>query len=290
MRKKKDKYEIIYKLKTSFRLSTLFQIANVKRASYYKAKNAKVKTDDCEQEIVQLFNQFDARQGVLQLKASMLRHYNKIVNHKKIRAIMHKYNLICKVRRSKKAKGVIENRIIKENILNRQFVVSEPNKFFVTDFSYINVLAQTYYLSVIIDLFDKRPIVWYISSKCDKTLSLNTIELLEKKVNLEEVLIHSDQGIQYTCSAYVELLASKKVIQSMSRKGNCWDNAVVENFFGIIKTESIYRYPARCRTIESLTELLEEEIEYYINERPQKSLGGIPPKEYRDSYYNNKKN
>lgn len=219
----------------------------------------------------------------MQLKQSIKRDYGIIMNHKAIRRIMHETGLECRIRRKKKYISN-EDRNIKENVLNREFRPKEPNKYLCTDFTYFNIRGITYYLSVILDLFDNSPLVWYLTDNSDKSLSLNTIDLLEKKIDISGCLIHSDQGIQYTCKAYCERLKKSKVIQSMSRKGNCWDNAKIENFFGVLKTETIYLQPRRANDIESFVEMLEEEIEYYTNKRPQKSFWGIPPRDYRQQY------
>lgn len=224
-----------------------------------------------------------------QLKDSLFNEYRIVANHKKIRRVMRDRGLICKVRRAKVSRKA-ENMVIKENILSRNFDAQEPNKSLVTDFTYLNIGGNTYYLSVVLDLFDNKPLVWYLTDKSDKSLSLNTLTLLSEKVDLRNCMLHSDQGIQYSCKAFCEALERSQVIQSMSRRGNCWDNAVIENFFGILKTECLYPNPARCRTLSSVIELIEEEMEYYTNERPQKSLGGIPPRDYRNNYFAQAKN
>ena len=222
------------------------------------------------------------------LKRTILHGYGLCLNHKRIRRILRNNGLKCIVRQHKSKKDA-ENLIIKENVLNRQFCPSEPNKVLATDFTYLSVGGNTYFLSVVLDMYDNNPLVWYLSDRNDRSLSLNTMELLKKKIDLRGCLIHSDQGVQYSCTTYCEYLEREGVIQSMSRRGNCWDNAVVENFFGIIKTESIYLYPARTRKMDSLIELLEDEFDYYTNRRPQKSLGGMPPNDYRKRYYDSLK-
>ena len=267
----------------------LFKVSGLKRAGYYKWVKRPARRDDKEELILQEFNANDGKQGIHMLKRTLWNKYGVNLNHKRIRGVLRKSGLKSVIRQQKQRKQA-ENLTIKENVLNREFNPTEPNKVLATDFTYIAVQGNTYFLSVVLDLYDNNPLVWYISDRSDRSLSLNTIELLRKKIDIRGCLIHSDQGIQYSCTTYCEYLEREGVIQSMSRRGNCWDNAVIENFFGIIKTESIYLYPARARNLESLIELLEEEFDYYANRRPQKLLGGMPPNNYRKQYYDNLKN
>jgi transposase InsO family protein len=258
----------------------LFKTARVNPASYYKWLNRPPKDNGREILVLKHFRLHHGKQGIHKLKQSLQYECSRIINHKVIRRILRFNGLTCVIRRAKQKKEA-DNLIAKENILNRNFKPDRPNTSLATDFTYLNVNGNTYYLSVVLDLFDNNPLVWYLTDKSDKSLSLNTIDLLKKQIDLKGCLIHSDQGIQYSCKAYCERLAQEGVIQSMSRRGNCWDNAVIENFFGIIKTESIYMQPARTRSLESLKELLAEEFDYYANYRPQAALGGIPPNAYR---------
>ena len=263
----------------------LCRIAKVSRKGYYNWLNRPPKSNIREELVTSTFRKYHGKQGVLQLKLTIALEYGIRMNHKAIRRIMHENRLECKIRRKKVSFRNIEICEAKENVLNRQFYPDKPNKCFCTDFTYLNVRGVTYYLSAMLDMFDKTPIVWYLTDSCGKDLSLETLKLLEKKVDLKDCLIHSDRGIQYTCKAYCDRLKELGVHQSMSGKGNCWDNARIENFFGIIKTETIYLQPKRAKSLESLIEMIEEEIDYYINSRPQKSLGGAPPRDYRERYY-----
>ncbi len=121
------------------------------------------------------------------------------------------------------------------------------------------------YLSVVIDLFDNSPVAWNISDTQDKSLSINTIKILAAKYNLNGAIIHSDQGVHYTNKEYISLLEELGVNQSMSRKGNCWDNAVAESFFSHFKCESIYLMKNKIRYPKDVIDITEEYIDYYIN-------------------------
>lgn len=140
------------------------------------------------------------------------------------------------------------------------------------------------YLCTVIDLFNNEPVAWKVSDSQDKSLTIETIKKLSQKFDLTDSIIHSDQGVHYTNHAYVELLNKLKVKQSMSRKGNCWDNAKAESFFSHYKCETIYLMGKKIKDQNDVSELTEEYMDYYINYRPQKNLGGVPPRLYKESF------
>ena len=140
------------------------------------------------------------------------------------------------------------------------------------------------YLYTVIDLFNNEPVAWNISSKQDKSLSIDTIKKLAKKTDLSKSLIHSDQGVHYTNNEYIDLLKELKVEQSMSRKGNCWDNAVAESFFSRYKSETIYLMGNSIKDLNDVINITKEYMDYYINFRPQQRLGGMTPSMYKNEF------
>lgn len=208
--------------------------------------------------------------------------YNLVVNHKKIQRIMQANKIQSIVR--PKSKKTQEHSITKENLLNRDFSATEPGMRFATDITYIPTQRAMVYLCTVIDLFNNEPVAWKISCSPDKNLSIDTIKLLSSKCNLKNSIIHSDQGIHYTNKDYVSLLNKLNVSQSMSRKGNCWDNAKAESFFSHYKCESIYLMNRKLKSVGDVIEITEAYMDYYINFRPQKKLGGVPPSFYKKSY------
>ena len=181
-----------------------------------------------------------------------------------------------------------EEKISFPNVLKRDFSVAMPNKKFATDITYIPTRTKMMYLSAVIDLYDNYPVAWKLSDSQDKSLSVDTIKKLSAKVNLNGCTIHSDQGIHYTNKEYVSLLKKHNVTQSMSRKGNCWDNACAESFFSQYKCECIYLYKSRIKSPKDVEELTKEFFDYYINFRPQARLDGLTPAQYRLRYFNSK--
>jgi putative transposase len=137
------------------------------------------------------------------------------------------------------------------------------------------------YLSVILDLYNGEVVAYKTSLSQDASLSIDVIRDLIDKRTVKDALIHSDQGIHYTNKKYHELLKGNGIIQSMSRKGNCWDNAMVENFFSHFKVECVRIRKRAFRSFLDVAEAVEEYIQYYNNERPQKKLNGFSPVKYR---------
>jgi len=257
----------------------LCEIAGVSRAAFYKYKKKPLKEpDEIKDLIIDIFNKSNKRAGYRTIKYILKNKYDLIVNHKKVQRIMQENGLYSIVR--KKFRKPREQLIVKENLLCGDFTSAEPRKKFVTDITYIPTPRKMVYLCTVIDLFNKEPVAWNISDIQDRYLSIDTIKQLATKFDLEGSIIHSDQGVQYTNKDYVALLKELKVNQSMSRKGNCWDNALAESFFSHYKCESIYLMKNQIKDFDDVKQITEEYMDYYINDRPQKSLGGLSPKDY----------
>lgn len=217
----------------------LCYIAGISRSSYYKYKNKPLDKDtQIEDLIIDIYNKSGKRAGYRSIKYILRNTYNLVVNHKRIQKIMQKHDIRSIIRkRDKKPK---EQPIIKENLLNRDFKADRPGVKFAIDITYIPTRRKMTYLCTVIDLFNNEPVAWKVSDCQDKNLSIDTIKQLSGKYDLNGSIIHSDQGVHFTNKQYVELLKELKVDQSMSRKGNCWDNAKMESFFSHYKCECIY--------------------------------------------------
>jgi transposase InsO family protein len=167
------------------------------------------------------------------------------------------------------------------NLLNREFRVEVPGKVWVSDITYIRTIEGWLYLTVIIDLFDRKVIGWSMSStlKTSETIAPAWMMALMNRPLTDKLIFHSDRGIQYACSELKELIRNPQVIQSMSRKGNCWDNAVAESFFKTIKTEWIYRfvYTTKKQAVISVFEYIET---WYNTQRRHSALNYLTPDEY----------
>jgi putative transposase len=212
--------------------------------------------------------------------------YGKIMNHKKIRRIKKEYGLNTKIRRKNPYKAMAkktQEHSTAPNILNRKFKVKTPFTVYSTDITYLFYgKGQKAYLSAVKDLATKEIVAYHLSRQIDMELVYSTLaKTIDMTPNayLEFLMIHSDQGFHYTHPIYIQKLKEAKITQSMSRKGNCLDNAPIESFFGHFKDELDY---SGCDTFEELKKKVSEYIYDYNNKRYQWELGKRTPVQYRD--------
>ena len=198
-------------------------------------------------------------------------------NPKTVLRIMKKYGLLSEIRRRKKWKQMGQQVHKYENLLNRGFHADRPNSKWVTDISYIHTKQGVLYLSMIRDLYDNSIVAYKTGTQQTVNLVLDTIRLAmkrEKKRVAAELHLHSDQGFQYTSQAYFNLTQEYGITPSMSRRGNCYDNAMAENFFSILKTECIYRH--KPASFEEANHIIDRFIYFYNHERIQLKTGEAP--------------
>ena len=254
---------------------------------YYHLKKLKEGVDKYKherEEIKSIFHEHKGRYGYRRITAEM-RNRGYVINHKTVQRIMKSENLKCQIRKVKYRSYKGEVGRIAPNILERDFKASSPNQKWVTDVTQINIKQTKLYLSPLLDLFNGEVISYNIST----TPNLEQIhDMLDKafaKVShLKGLIIHTDQGWQYQHYGYCRKLQSHDIIQSMSRKGNCLDNAVAENFFGIMKSELLYA--ENFDSPEEFIKALEEYIDYYNNKRIKIKLNGMSPVQYRITQLN----
>ena len=196
-------------------------------------------------------------------------------NAKTILRLMKKHGFLSEIRRRRQWKQLGQQLHKYDNLLNRDFHSERPNSKWVTDISYIHTEQGVLYLSMIRDLYDNSIVAYKTASSQTVNLVLDTIRLAVKKEKVAgELRLHSDQGFQYTSQAYFNLTKEYGIVPSMSRRGNCYDNAMAENFFGILKTECIYRQ--KIRTFQQANDLIDEYIHFYNYERLQTKTGLSP--------------
>ena len=195
---------------------------------------------------------------------------------------MNKYNLLSQVRRYRAYRRFGEHLHKYPNLLNREFTATKPNQKWVTDISYIHTKQGVLYLSMIRDLYDNSIVAYKTGTAQTVNLVTDTIKLAKKKEKVTtEVQLHSDQGFQYTSQAYFKLTKSYGITPSMSRRGNPYDNALAENFFGILKAECINR--RKIFTYDEARLIISEYIDFYNNERIQLKTK-LTPLEKRRQY------
>ena len=248
---------------------------------YYYLKRMKKPDKYAEEKEVirQIFHENKGRYGYRRITAEMHNRGYEI-NHKTVQKIMKQWGLKCQIRRVryKSYKGEVGK--IASNVLKRDFRAEKPNQKWVTDVTEFSVGEQKVYLSPILDLYNGEIVSYDISIHPSFRQTMNMLDrAFEKIPDNTNLILHSDQGWQYQMKKYQHRLKEKGIIQSMSRKGNCLDNSVMENFFGLLKTEMFYGQ--KFKDADHLISEIQNYIEYYNNDRIKLKLNGLSPVKYR---------
>ena len=231
-------------------------------------------------EVTDIFEKNHGRYGHRRIHSELLKQ-GWTVAKKTVLKVMRVLGLVCKVRRKKRYnsyKG--EQGRVAPNLLNREFDATAPNQKWVTDVTEFSVGDQKLYLSPVMDLFDRQIISYTIGTS--PNLALTNTSLQQALTCLhpgQQPLVHSDQGFQYQHISWRGLLEGAGAVQSMSRKANCYDNAVMENFFGHLKEELFHR--VRFLSTDALATALHEYLRWYNNDRISTKLKGLSPVQYR---------
>ena len=232
-----------------------------------------------KEEITTIYHENRGRYGYRRITAE-LRKRTFYVNHKTVQRLMKELGLVCRVRMKKYRSYKGEVGKIAPNLLNRDFHAEKPNQKWVTDVTEFSLFGEKLYLSPILDLHSSDLVSYTISDH--PVLSMVTTMLDEAFAKIPagtRLILHSDQGWQYQHKQYQRMLREKGIRQSMSRKGNCLDNAVIENFFGLLKSELLYLQ--EFRSMEHFKLELIEYLDYYNNRRIKAKLKGLPPAIHR---------
>ena len=276
---------VVTELRQKYKLTSLLKLANIPRSTYYywlKALKKEDKYKDIKEEINNIFVENKGRYGYRRITLELKNRGYKI-NHKTVQRLMKQLGLISIVRpkrRYNSYKGTIGK--VAKNILKRDFKATKPNEKWATDITEFKVHNEKLYLSPIVDLFNGEIVSYNISRRPMFNQVVDMIEKAFSKIpNNTYLVLHSDQGWQYQMNQYQKLLRDKGVIQSMSRKGNCLDNACAENFFGILKSELFYVKEKEYNNVDELEKDIIEYIEYYNNKRIKGKLKGMSPVQYR---------
>lgn len=261
------------------KVQVLCEIASISKSGYYEWLKTADEPEKDHDDYVKVKAVFDQGKGKFGWRSIKMRLSD--MNHKKIRRIMGKYGLVVKIRTRNPYKDIMkktmEHRIF-ENKLQREFHQIVPFKVFCTDITYIPFHHRFIYLSVIKDISSGEVVAWNLSMFLEMTLVTQTLKNM-KLDSYEDIMIHSDQGFHYTNPVYIEMVKELKMIQSMSGKGNCIDNAPIESFFGHLKDELDYKL---CQTFEALRLEIDEYMRYYNHERKQWERKKMTPVEYRN--------
>ena len=275
----KVKYAVIYRHKEEYPVSVMCRFFGVSRSGYYDFVH-RLAAPEKDASLAELIRQQQKRSYCtygyrrMQMALAAKGIYR---NPKTVLRVMKKYSLLSEIRRRRRWVNMGQQLHRYENLLNRQFQSDRPNHKWVTDISYIHTNQGVLYLSMIRDLYDNSIVAYKSGTEQTINLVLDTIRLAmhkEKKRVAAELQLHSDQGFQYTSQAYFKLTQKYGITPSMSRRGNCYDNAMAENFFSILKTECIYRH--KPASFKEANEMIDRYIHFYNYERIQSKTGVAP--------------
>lgn len=286
-------HDLIIKFNLRNMVSHLCKVAGVSKSGYYaylksyQTRNFReVRDTQLKDIILKAFDHRGYKRGSRSIKMVLEHEFNIIINRKCIQRIMRKYNIICPIRKAnayrRMMKATREHTVV-PNILNRNFKQGLVGKVLLTDITYLQYSdGKKAYLSTIKDAMTNEILSYKVSDNLEMPLVLETVEKLVKKhkrILDKEVFIHSDQGTHYTSPKFQKLLRKYGIGQSMSRRGNCWDNAPQESFFGHMKDEVDFK---ACTSLPEVERTIKKYMNYYNNYRYQIGLKKLAPVQYRN--------
>ena len=273
-------------LRHKFDLNLLLNQTNMARSNfYYHQKRTKSvdKYQETKELIKSIYHKHKGRYGYRRI-TDEINNKGIIINHKTVLRLMKLLGLksLIRLKKYKSYKG--EQGKIAPNLLKRNFKAEAPNQKWATDITEFNISGNKLYLSPIIDLYNQEIISYELTERPVFNQVVMMLKKAFKKIpNNTNLTLHSDQGWQYQMKQYQYLLKEKGIVQSMSRKGNCLDNAIIENFFGILKSELFYL--KKYKSIEQLKKEINQYIHYYNNDRIKSNLNKMSPIKYRAHHY-----
>ena len=265
-------------------MADLLQVAGLARSTFYYQCQASQRADQqraMEVKIRTVYEEHKGRYGYRRVTAALSNSMAEPVNHKCVQRLMQKMGLRALIRAKKRSwHAPVANDALIPNALQRDFSATAPNQKWATDVTEFNVSGHKLYLSACMDLYNgeivayrmaRRPVFEMVSGMLEAALSRTSCAA--------GLIVHSDQGWHYKMQPYRAMLVRRGVKQSMSRKGNCFDNAAIESFFGTLKVE--YFYLERPKSIDTLEAGVHDYVHYYNHERIKLGLQGLSPVEYR---------
>lgn len=274
-------------------ISALCRVAGVSRSGYYAwieaapLRQSREESDSADYALVKQAYEFRGyKKGARSIYMRLL-HLDPpvIMNIKKIRRLMKKYGLFCPIRQAnpyRRMARAMQTSHVARNEIQRQFKAYAPRKALLTDITYLFYRGGVCYLSPILDVCTHEVLAYKLSDSLRVDFVLDMVDDMCTRYGAEldnTTIVHSDQGCHYTSKAFIQKLHDADFIQSMSRKGNCWDNAPQESFFGHMKDE-IAELIAECGSYEQVCAVVDDWMDYYNNDRYQWDLEKLSPREY----------
>ena len=282
------KYAWIQEHAHEFQITAMCRVLKVDKASYYHWINQGCQVQKVDKKLNELieiiFMQGRENYGTRRIKEKLAQKYGLIVSRRRIGRIMRELRLVAKTKKRYRINTTNSdhNLPIAPNILNRDFYASYPDEKYVGDITYIPTNEGWLYLATVIDLYSRRIVGWSMDDTMKVSLVNNALHmaLLSRKPP-KGLIWHTDRGSQYASYAHKDVLQQYGIIQSMSRKGNCWDNAVAESFFHTLKTELIYHevFETKAQANQTIFEYIEV---YYNRQRSHSANGNLSPVEFEE--------
>lgn len=295
---KKEKIKVVHESRLQYPLKVMLKFFNISKSTYFytiSKYNDIDKDDELKTLIKAIFEENKGRNGYRRVTLE-LKNRGQLVNHKKVKRLMKLLNLfgIQPKAKYKSYKGevgktcdnLLLDKVVEEEFnkayYERNFKTTALNQIWSTDVSEFHIVAGKLYLSPIIDVHNREIVSYVISRSPNFKQVMDMLDIAFKNHNkLERLIFHSDQGWQYQMKQYRDKLASKGIKQSMSRKGNCYDNCVIEIFFETMKNEMFYGHEYEFNSLDELEIAMKEYIDYYNNKRITTKLKGLTPTLYR---------
>lgn len=284
------KFKFIENNRRDFRIGKMCKILGVTRSGYHNyLKNRYSKRKLENRMILELINQIwkNSRYtyGYRRVHAE-LRSQGIYLNRKRVLRLMKKNNIKAKKKKKyKRTTNSNHSNYISPDLLNQKFITGSPNEAWVSDITYINTYEGWLYLAVILDLYSRKVVGWSMNSTMTSQLVIDALEnaILDRKPEAG-LIFHSDRGSQYSSIGFREVLKKHRIIQSMSSKGNCYDNAVAESFFHTLKTELVYweKYSTRKEAKSSIFNFIEG---FYNRRRLHSYLNYLSPFNFEELYF-----
>ncbi|WP_098439146.1 IS3 family transposase [Bacillus sp. es.034] len=267
--------------KHKYTVIALCECFGVAKATYYRWRGKAWGPSELEKKIIDICEDLKFRIGHRMVRDLLDKEHKLKINRNTVQRIMQKFNIQCRVKPKRQNYIAGESKIVVPNYLNRNFHASKPNEKWVTDITYLPYGEKMLYLSTIMDLYNNEILAYTISDKQDKALVLDTLKRACEGRDVFECILHSDQGSQYTSYDFQEDAKKRGIITSMSRRGNCFDNAVIESFHSSLKSEEFSPLDRGKLTTHTVRKKIESYMYYYNYCRPFTKLNCQTPIEFR---------
>ncbi|WP_409293798.1 IS3 family transposase [Peribacillus sp. SCS-26] len=276
--------QVVESLSSVYQIIDILKVLGIPKSTFYrwKKKYKVIVLTPLEELVIKLCEENHYHYGHRKIRSILDRKYRIKVNRKTVQKIMQKFDIQCQIKKKRQKHISGESNIVVGNILNRNFISSRPDEKWVTDITYLPYGTTMLYLSTIMDLYNNEIISYTISTSQDISLVMENLKEAVELRKPENLILHSDQGSVYTSYAYQNFAKEKGITTSMSRKGNCHDNAVIESFHSSLKSEGFNAQARASMSNSKVVYLVNQYMYRYNHIRIQEKLNYLSPLEYRE--------